>query len=75
MLQTIANTFSESGDLESSYTSEQYTIQPEKGKFLKNIKTGEITSCIVCVNKKDKLKNYIEIDNPNTLEIEYLDSI
>ena len=37
MLQTITNTFSESGDLESSYTSEQYTIQPEKGKFLKNI--------------------------------------
>ena len=66
-LQTILNTFNEAGDLETSVTTEQYTLTPESGKLLQNLKTGAITSCLVCVNKKDKLKNYTEIDNPNAL--------
>lgn len=65
ILQTISNTFSESGKLESSYSSEQYVICAEEGKLLKNIKTGDITSSLVCLNKKDKIKNYIEVEVPS----------
>ena len=64
-IQTISNTFTESGELESSIISEQYTLEPEKGKFLKNIKTGTLTACLVCVNKKEKLNNYVEVEDPS----------
>ena len=65
ILQTISNTFSEDGNLESSYSSERFVIKAEDGKLLKNLKTGEITSSLVCLNKKDKIKNYIDIEIPN----------
>lgn len=65
-IQTISNIFNESGELESSVTTEQYTIEVSRGKLLQNIKTGEVTTCLVCVNKKEKINNYIEIDDPNT---------
>ena len=65
ILQTISNTFSESGKLESSYSSEQDVFCGEEGKLLKNIKTGDITSSLVCLNKKDKIKNYIEVEVPS----------
>ena len=68
ILQTISNTFSEDGNLESSYSLERFVIKAEDGKLLKNLKTGEITSSIVCLNKKDKIKNYIEIEIPNMPE-------
>lgn len=63
ILQTISNTLSEDRKLESSYTSECYTLQAEKGKILKNIRTGLTTNSVVCVNKKEKIENYIEIDD------------
>lgn len=64
-MQTILNIFTESGELESSNITEQYTIEPEKGKLLQNIKTGAITACLVCVNKKEKINNYTEIEDPS----------
>ena len=64
-MQTILNIFTESGELESSSITEQYTIEPEKGKLLQNIKTGAITACLVCVNKKEKINNYTEIEDPS----------
>ena len=66
-IQTISNTFMESGELESSIVAEQYTMEPEKGKLLKNLKTGALTACLVCVNKKEKLNNYIEVEDPSAL--------
>lgn len=62
-IQTISNIFTESGELESSTTLEQFTLQPEGEKLLKNIKTGAVTAGVVCVNKKNKLNNYIEISH------------
>jgi hypothetical protein len=64
-MQTILNIFTESGELESSSITEQYTIEPEKGKLLQNIKTGAITACLVCVNKREKVNNYTEIEDPS----------
>ena len=75
ILQTISNTLTLDGQLERSYTTESYTIRPEEGKLLKNILTGEITSCMVCVNKKNKIQNYVEIDDPSVLKYEPLGSI
>lgn len=66
-IQTISNIFKESGELEYSITTEQFTLEADKGKLLQNTKTGEITACLVCVNKKEKLNNYIEIEDPNAL--------
>lgn len=74
-LQTILNTFSESGELESTCTIDRYTIQPDSGKLLRNIKTGETTAYAVCVNKKKKLDNYIEIDDPKALHEELLETL
>lgn len=75
ILQTISNTLTLDGQLEQSYTTESYIIRPEEGKLLKNILTGEITGCMVCVNKKNKIQNYIEIDDPSALKYEPLGSI
>lgn len=75
ILQTISNTFSEDGTLEYSYSSEQFTIRADEGKVLKNIKTGEITSSLVCVNKKEKIKNYIEVEIPKAPKEELLETL
>ena len=75
MLQTISNILTLDGQLEQTTTSESYTIRPEEGKLLKNILTGEVTSCLVCVNKKAKLQNYVEIDDPKALKIELLEPL
>jgi hypothetical protein len=75
ILQTISNTFSEDGNLESSYSSEHFVIKAEDGKLLKNLKTGEITSSLVCLNKKDKIKNYIEVEVPKAPKEELLETL
>ena len=75
ILQTISNTFSEDGTLESSYSSEQFIIRADEGKVLKNIKTGEITSSLVCLNKKEKIKNYIEVEIPKAPKEELLETL
>lgn len=66
--QTISNTFLEDGTLESSYTLETYLIKAEKGKLLKNTKTGYITSEAVTVSKKVRIADYIEIEAPSIPE-------
>lgn len=75
LLQTISNVFLENGELETSYSSECYMIQPKPGKLLQNIKTGETTAYAVCVNKKKKLENYIEIDDPKALKKELSETL
>lgn len=69
-IQTISNIFTESGELESSTVFEQFTLQPEGEKLLKNLKTGALTAGVVCVNKKDKLNSYIEVSH----EVDSLES-
>jgi hypothetical protein len=75
ILQTISNTLTLDGQLEQTHTSESYVIKPDEGKLLKNVLTGEITSCLVCVNKKAKLQNYVEVDDPKALTEELLEPL
>ena len=56
--------------IESSSSSETFRIIPEKNKILKNIKTGQITRAHVCVNKKSKVADYVELDDPALLKYE-----
>jgi riboflavin synthase alpha subunit len=65
-IQKITNILSETGEVQFSETRESYVLTPEVGKILKNIKTGESVTTKICVSKKALIKNYIEIDDPNT---------
>jgi hypothetical protein len=53
--------------VESVYTTESYVITPEKNKILKNINTDRLLRASACVNKKSKIAEYVEIDDPYTL--------
>lgn len=67
IIQTITNILNEDRTIKSSTINESYVLTPEEGYVLKNIKTGEIVKTKICVTKKTKLNNYIEIKDPNTL--------
>lgn len=67
IIQTVKNILNEDRTLISSSTTEAYVLTPKAGYVLKNIKTGEIITTRICVYKKVKLSDYIEIEAPNTL--------
>lgn len=66
IIQTITNTLNEDRTIKTSSTIETYLISPAEGKVLKNIKTGEIIKSKICLNKKVKIEDYIEVDDLNT---------
>lgn len=66
IIQTITNTLNEDRTIKTSSTVETYLISPAEGKVLKNIKTGEIIKSKICLNKKVKIEDYIEVDDLNT---------
>lgn len=66
IIQTITNTLNEDRTIKTSSMIETYLISPAEGKVLKNIKTGEIIKSKICLNKKVKIADYIEIEVPNT---------
>jgi hypothetical protein len=66
IIQTITNTLNEDRTIKTSSTIETYLISPAEGKVLKNIKTGEIIKSKICLNKKVKIEDYIEVEVPNT---------
>lgn len=66
IIQTITNTLNEDRTIKTSSTVETYLVSPAEGKVLKNIKTGEILKSKICLNKKVKIEDYIEIEAPNT---------
>lgn len=68
IIQTITNILNEDGIIQSTSSVEAYVLTPAENKVLKNIKTGEIITTRICINKKIKLSDYIEIDKPNTSE-------
>lgn len=68
ILQTISNVLNEDRTLKSSYTVESYLVTPAEGKVLKNIKTGEIINSKICLNKKVKIADYIEVEAPSIPE-------
>lgn len=67
IMQTITNILSETGELERTSKAETYVITPTSGKVLKNIKTNRITRYPVCVNKKSKIADYVEIEDSSAL--------
>lgn len=67
IVQTTTTIMSEERIIESSSITENFVIEPEAGKVLKNIKTGQIIRSRVCVNKKTKTADYIEVADPNVL--------
>jgi hypothetical protein len=68
IIQTITNILNEDGIVQFTSSVESYVLTPAENKVLKNIKTGEIITTRICINKKIKLSDYIEIDKPNTSE-------
>ena len=66
IIQTITNTLNEDRTIKTSSTIETYLISPAEGKVLKNIKTGEIIKSKICLNKRVKIEDYIEVDDLNT---------
>lgn len=66
IIQTVTNILNEDRSIKSSSTVEAYLLIPAEGRALKNIKTGEIIKTKLCLNKKVKLQDYIEVDIPNT---------
>lgn len=67
IIQTITNILNEDGSLISSNTVEAYVLTPEEGYILKNVKTGEIITTKICLSKKIKINDYIEVVNPDTV--------
>lgn len=67
ILQTTTTILTEDRRVESTYTNETFILEAEKGKVLKNIKTGQVSRSRVCITKKSKLDEYIEINDPNVL--------
>lgn len=68
LIRTTILTMDLDENLESTFTTDTFMITTTGTKVLKNIKTGDIImSGRVCVNSKDKIADYIEIENPNAL--------
>ena len=67
IVQTIITTMQEDRTVISTSSTESYVLEADSGKVLKNITTGTITSACVCVTKKSKLADYIEIDDPSKI--------
>ena len=62
IIQTTTKTFTESYSLLTTRSVESYLIEPEEGKLLKHIPTGQLFSAGLCVNKKYKIQEYEEIN-------------
>lgn len=67
-IQTITNILDEAGIIKSTSKVESYILTPAENKVLKNIRTGEIITTRICVNRKAKISDYIELEDPNTLK-------
>lgn len=64
IVQTTITTMSEDRIVESTSSTECFVLEADPGKVLKNITTGVITRACVCLTKKAKLADYIEIADP-----------
>lgn len=64
IVQTTITTMQEDRTVISTSSTESYVLEAEAGKVLKNTITGTITRACVCVTKKAKLADYIEIEDP-----------
>lgn len=67
IIQTITNILNEDRSINATSTRETYVLTPADGYILKNIKTGQVVKTKICLNKKIKINDYIEIKDPNAL--------
>lgn len=67
IIQTITNILNEDRSINTTSTRESYVLTPADGYILKNIKTGQTVKTKICLNKKIKINDYIEIKDPNAL--------
>lgn len=64
IVQTTITTMREDRTVESTSSTENFVLEAEAGKVLQNITNGEIIRSRVCVTKKAKLADYIEVTDP-----------
>ena len=61
IIEIITNILDENRNLKTSSTREAYVLVPDAHKVLKHIKTGEIITTRLMINRKSRIKDYIEI--------------
>ena len=61
IVQIVTNILDENRNIKTSSTRESYVLTPETSKILKNVKTGELISTTVCITKKNRITDYIEL--------------
>jgi hypothetical protein len=66
IIEIITNILDENRNVETSSIRESYVLVPDAHKVLKHVKTGEIITTRLMIDRKSRIKNYIEVDNPNT---------
>lgn len=75
IVQTTITTMREDRTVESTSSTESFVLEAETGKVLQNIATGEIIRSRVCVTKKVKIADYVEITDPLLpVEVDLLES-
>ena len=64
IIKTTTTIMREDRTVESTSSTESFVLEADPGFVLKNVTTGELTRSRVCVTKKAKLADYIEIVDP-----------
>lgn len=70
IIQTTITTMREDRTIESTSSTESFVLEAIPGFVLKNTTTGEITRSRVCVTKKTKIADYVEIVDPLVIQKE-----
>lgn len=70
IIQTTITTMKEDRTVESTSSTESFVLEAASGFVLKNTTTGELIRSRVCVTKKAKLADYIEVVDPLVIQEE-----
>jgi hypothetical protein len=62
IIEIITNILDEDRNLKTSSSRESYVLVPESRKALKHVKTGEIITTRLMIDRKSRIKDYIEIE-------------
>lgn len=70
IIKTTTTIMREDRTVESTSSTESFVLEADPGFVLKNVTTGELTRSRVCVTKKAKLADYIEVVDPLIIQEE-----
>lgn len=70
IIKTTTTIMREDRTVESTSSTESFVLEADLGFVLKNVTTGELTRSRVCVTKKAKLADYIEVVDPLIIQEE-----